>query len=1021
MKKLLNLFDTYALKILIALLLIVVVLYPKLPSIHIDRTWVYIRLEDFLILSASFIWFIQLLRRKITIPRIFGFSIGAYWLVGLISLAYSIAFIGPTLANYFPHIAILNYLRRIEYMVLFFIAFSTIKSRKDIRDYFMIIAVSLSATIVYGFGQRYYLWLWDKFPEFFKNLPFCFPSFQTGNEEFAKGLPLCLPYGARITSTFGGHYDLAAYLVIVIPIVLGVFLSVKKITHRILSLLLFISALALLIFTASRISFIAYLVAIVATLTLYRKKLLIIPFLILSIALLLSFNDSTAKRFLSTITVSSIVTDSQGKLVGEELPQELKKKISKEGGEIQAPPPAQNLQVGSGFIGLPEKTTPVATSVAVVKKTLSSDETKKLNVAEGSTQTATVSGSFLIKKGLVYDISFTTRFQAEWPNALNAFLRNPLLGSGYSTITLATDNSLLRALGETGALGLFSFLFIFVILAIAFKETIHHIDDKFTKGFIIGLAGGVIGLMANAFLIDVFEASKVAENLWIILGIAAGTMMLYRNQPIPFAQNLKKIFTSKIAVLIYLFCLLFIGFKNSTGNFFVADDFTWLKWAGSSVISDLPRYFTDAQNFFYRPLDKTIIFFLYTLFSFQSNWYHIFILLLHLFASFGVYILSMQLAKKKLPSFLAAIIFLFLPAHYENVYWFSTISNTLCSLLIIFAIISYINFRNKNSKIAYIITFLLSILAFLTYEIAIVIPFILILIDFIFFKPGKTKMLLSHIPFISLLPLYYIIRNLTHAFSGGGDYSYNYSHIIPNILGNIFGYMGLFIFGPDFISTYNILRSSLKANIPLFVIILIVISIIILLILKTYGKELKKIHHNHNLKVILFGIYFAIIALLPYLALGNIAPRYLYLASAGLCISLILILYHIRKYSLILFLAVILIILGIYYMNLQKENNDWHKAGTITENMLINFKLSFGDLSSDSNLYIIKPPMKLNNAWVFPIGVSDSIWFVYRESSPTIYQVGSLEEAKLKIQKQQTQNNYIFIFDEKGKVQEIKP
>jgi hypothetical protein len=1020
MKKLLKFFDAYALKILIAFLLIFTVLYPKLPSIHIINTWVYIRLEDFIILSASLIWIVQLLRRKVTIPKIFGFSIGTYWLIGLISLIYSIIFIGPTLSNYFPHIALLNYLRRIEYMILFFIAFSTIKSPKDIRDYFIIISITLTGAIIYGLGQRYYLFLWEKFPDFFKNLPFCFPSFQTGNEEFAKGMPLCLPYGARITSTFGGHYDLAAYLVLVIPIVLGIFLSVKKITYKILSIILFIAAVILLIFTASRISFIAYLVASVVTLTLYRKKLLIIPLLILSMILLIAFSESTAKRFLSTITISSIVTNNQGQLIGEALPQDLKKKISETGDTFQPPPPAQNLPVGSGFIGLPEKTTPIATSVAVVEKTLSNEETKKLKLAAGSTQISTISGSFLVKKALVYDISFTTRFQAEWPNAWNAFLRNPLLGSGYSTITLATDNSLLRALGETGALGLFSFLFIFIILWIALKEISPHINDKFTKGFVFGLAGGVLGLIINALLIDVFEASKVAENLWMMLGIGLGTIMLYKTKPIPVSSNLKKIFTSNMALSLYLFCLLIIGFKDSIANFFVADDFTWLRWAASSVISNIPGYFTDAQNFFYRPIDKTLVFFLYTLFSFSPDGYHIFILLLHLLMTLGVYILTMQIVKKKLLAFIAALIFMFLPAHSENVYWFSTISVTLSSLLIIFTTISYIHFRNKKSKLAYIIALILSILAFLTYEIAVVIPFILILIDIIFFKPDKNlKTLLPHIPFIVLLPLYYLIRNLTHAFSGGGDYSYNYIHIIPNILGNIFGYTGLFLFGQDFLSIYDPLRSHLKDNLPLFAIITILITIILLLIFKTYGKKLIK-EHNNNTKVILFGIFFAVIALLPYLPLGNIAPRYIYLASAGLCISLVLSLQFIKKYSLIIFLSLILIIVSIYYRNLQRENYDWHKAGNITQNMLVDFRANHENLSSNSTIYVVKPPMKLNNAWVLPLGVSDSLWFIYRESSPSIYSVQSIEDAKIKIQNNQTKNNHIFIFDKQGNIQEIK-
>lgn len=255
MNKLLKWHDAYTLKILVSFLILFTALYPKLPSIHIVRTWVYIRVEDFFILAVALIWLIQLFRRKVTIPVWIGGAIGTYWLVGLCSLIFSIIFIAPHLFNFFPHIAALNYIRRIEYMILFFIAFSTIKSIKDVKDYVIILSITLVGVLLYGMGQKYYLYLWAAFPSFFEKYSFCFPSFQTGNEEFAKGIPLCLPEASRITSTFGGHYDLAAYLVLILPIFLGLVFTLKRWLWRIGSGFLFVGGLALLILTASRVSF----------------------------------------------------------------------------------------------------------------------------------------------------------------------------------------------------------------------------------------------------------------------------------------------------------------------------------------------------------------------------------------------------------------------------------------------------------------------------------------------------------------------------------------------------------------------------------------------------------------------------------------------------------------------------------------------------------------------------------------------------------------------------------------------
>src|SRR6266571_7391306 len=172
MKKLLEWHDRYTLKFLVAFLILFIALYPKLPSVHIIRTWVYIRLEDFAILGTTFVWFIQLLRRKTSIPIPFGLAIGGFWLIGLVSTIVSVLFIGPQLANFYPHVAFLQYFRRVEYLILFFVAFSTIKSHKDVRDYFIILLITLTGILLYGLGQRYYLYLWEWFPKFFEKYPF---------------------------------------------------------------------------------------------------------------------------------------------------------------------------------------------------------------------------------------------------------------------------------------------------------------------------------------------------------------------------------------------------------------------------------------------------------------------------------------------------------------------------------------------------------------------------------------------------------------------------------------------------------------------------------------------------------------------------------------------------------------------------------------------------------------------------------------------------------------------------------
>ena len=1032
MKKLLKWHDAYTLKILVCFLILFTALYPKLPSVHIVRTWVYIRLEDFLIFGTTLIWFIQLLRKKVTFPLWIGGAIAGYWLVGLASLIYSLLFIAPHLLNFFPHIAALNYGRRLEYMILFFVGFSTVRSIKDIRDYAIIMSVTLLGILIYGFGQKYYLLLWSAYPAFFEKYSFCFPSFQTGNEEFAKGIPLCLPNDARITSTFGGHYDLAAYLVLVLPVFAGLFLSVRQWFWKVSSAFLFVGGLAMLILTASRVSFGAYLVGSILTLILFKKKWFIIPVVLISILMLLTFSDSTAKRFLATVRMSSIVTDNEGQIVGEStssLSDDLKKKLSKDSTALQKQS-FQSLPKGSAFIGLGQKKR--STSSAIVQKTLTPEESRRLQLANGSLQLSTVSGNFTVRQVLVYDISFTTRFQSEWPNALKAFMRNPLLGSGYSSITLATDNDYLRALGETGLLGLFAFIFIFIVMGITVSSLTPHIESRLVKGFVFGLAGGVVGLACNAVLIDVFEASKVAENLWLLLGIGVGGLFAATHQKVPYWPLVRKVLSSNFFLAFYLFVILAFVFFPNIANFFVADDFTWLYWAASASGSDIAGYFTNSQNFFYRPLDKTIVVLLYNIFAFQPGGYHMFTLLLHFLSVVAVSLISNKLFKNKVLAFATAFLFLLQPVHAENIYWFSTISVTLATMFMLYAVNALLKFRYVKNRFVsaafYLLAFVFSILSFVSYEAAVVIPFLLLAIDFMIVNPKKKlHMIWVHAPFFALLPAYAVVRQVTHTFNGGGDYIYSMQHLIPNIIGNFFGYTGLFLSGHSFLPVYEALRNHLRSEVVVSVSVAIVALIALGLVLYYYRKNVCSYLKSELGRVFFFGVIFVLISLAPFLALGNIAERYLYLASFGFVLALVAALQSFlsafvsagkKRYLL---LGAFVLLVGIfYYQEDMQQSQKWTKAGNITQDTLALFRTDYPAFAPTASLYFVNPPQKYDGVWVFPSGLKNGLWFIYGDELPDIYQGKSVSEVRTYIKMSGTTPNYIFTFDTNGKIHRVK-
>lgn len=483
MWKRLESFEKTFLKYGVAALLIVIPLYPKFPLFKIPGSWVSIRLEDFLIATVLLVWLLGIVRRRFNFLKDdLDKTIIAYFVVGFISLASAI-FVTHSVV---PHIGLLHTLRRVEYMAVLFVVLASIKSRKELVFYLEVIFLTLIFVFLYGVGQKFFL----------------FPVISTMNTEFAKGIALRLHPGARVSSTFAGHYDLAAYLVLLLPLAMAVLVSAKKKVHKFILALVFVFSFWLLLLSASRISFFAYLLSITFTLWFIKRKLWIIPILALSIVAS-SFTPQLTDRYSQTLQVALY-------------------KIK----QIQLKFPWDKQPTIISFV--PE---PTPTPIPIIEEKPQA-VVKKIRVIP--TPTPTPSEKRIVFYGAgdempqTEDRSFSIRVKVEWPRALRALAKNPLLGTGFSSITLATDNDYLRALGEVGILGFLAFSLILLIIVRRSILVLFRRPQSFEDFLLIGLLGAMIGFLANAFFIDVFEASKVAITFWLLMGILVATTRLIK-------------------------------------------------------------------------------------------------------------------------------------------------------------------------------------------------------------------------------------------------------------------------------------------------------------------------------------------------------------------------------------------------------------------------------------------------------------------------------------------------------------
>ncbi len=483
--------DNNLIRILLFGFVFIVPLYPKFPIRIIDYTYIAVRAEDIYIGILICVFLIQIIRKKIELNTKFFWLFLIFWIAVFLSFIFN-AYI--TKFVIYKHLGFLHSARRVEYMVIFFIASSTVKSKKELLFYLKAVIGALILTGLYALGQKFLGW----------------PAIQTMNPEFAKGHLLTLTPEARVSSTFAGHYDLAAYLVFLIPITVGLYLYHKK---RVMYLII-ILAILILTMTASRISaFISFPLSITAFLIFIRKpKHLIIVLLIWASCMFVS--RDLLQRVLKTVQIKQIfVNNKTGEVI---VPQKI---TSKE------------LPAGTAYITISRAPSENQGKVDKLLKDKLLEEIRKeasqsnkiLTSSEEADLLATRSAGLTSTNTIVADISFATRLQVEWPRAINAFLKNPILGTGPSSITESTDNDYLRWIGEFGSFGTISFLYILFSIVLYVWKSIQKMPEN-EKILYLGFIFALAGLMLNASYIDVFEASKVAYTFWLVAGMFVGSL-----------------------------------------------------------------------------------------------------------------------------------------------------------------------------------------------------------------------------------------------------------------------------------------------------------------------------------------------------------------------------------------------------------------------------------------------------------------------------------------------------------------
>jgi len=270
----------------------------------------------------------------------------------------------------------------------------------------------------------------------------------------------------------------------------------------------------------------------------------------------------------------------------------------------------------------------------------------------------------------------------------------------------------------------------------------------------------------------------------------------------------------------------------------------------------------------------------YHYYKLDPHIYHSVNLILHLINCLLVYWLFILLCRNKFIAFAVALLFGIHPLHVESVAWISERKDLLYSLFFILSLIFYIYYRESEKRDRKILKYyFLSIISFLlslfSKPMAVSLPIILLLIDYLFHTPIKAKIFTEKISFFLLSLIFGIVAILGQQTAGATSSKSTFA-LADNIL---IACHGIILYLYKLIIPINL---SAIYPYPKSVMSSCILSPFILLII--FGGVIYSLKYTRK---ILFGFLFFLITILPVLKLvpigyAMIADRYTYIPYLGI-------------------------------------------------------------------------------------------------------------------------------------------
>lgn len=404
-------------------------------------------------------------------------------------------------------------------------------------------------------------------------------------------------------------------------------------------------------------------------------------------------------------------------------------------------------------------------------------------------------------------------------------------------------------------------------------------------------------------------------------------------------QSLLVIKNNRILLPALITLIAFLAYLNAVNNQFVYDDFGAV--VNNSFIKDwkhfpslfTKNYFQTSGEFSYRPVVTLSYLLDYSIWHLNPQGYHLTNLLIHALNTLLAFYLILQITQDNKIAGISSLFFSIHPILTEAVNSIGFREDLLCATFFILALLFYVKqYTSKYKKTCYGIVLTAYTFSLFSKEMAVSLPLIIFVMDFLFPQPGLPlkKRIARHYSgfvFISggyLMLRFIFLKNATVSAAYPGNSLVTNFFTMSKVIAS---YIKLWFLPVVLNADYHVTFETSAAR-PSFLLPFALLICVVLITVRLYFKRQREIT---------FFILWTLITLSPvmnFLPIGTImAERYLYLPSLGFCGFLGIAILKFHAYIHHIYRPLVkacLIIITIFYFSLTiKRNEIWSDHQTL--------------------------------------------------------------------------------------------